>query len=83
MPTHKYVEKNGSAIMLATKRLASVAPEVKFKEPVTCTSLASTNKAAHAGFETQRRCHQKSKTVVSVAPQKELCPLKIIFTHKQ
>ena len=26
----------------------------------------------HSGFETQRRRHQKSKTVVSVAPQKGL-----------
>ena len=40
-----------------------------------CTSLIkmplpSVNKAAHSGFETQRRHHQKSKTGVSVAPQK-------------
>ena len=26
----------------------------------------------HPGFETQRKSHQKSKTGVSVAPQKEL-----------
>ena len=31
---------------------------------------ASGNKAVHSGFEYQRRCHQKSKTEVSVAPQK-------------
>ena len=30
----------------------------------------SVNKAAHFGIETQRRCHQKSKTEISVAPQK-------------
>ena len=35
-------------------------------------SLPSGNKAAHFGFETQRRRHQKSKTGVSVAPQKGL-----------
>ena len=34
--------------------------------------FASTNKAAHSGTETQWRCHQKSKTGVSVAPQKVL-----------
>ena len=28
------------------------------------------NKAAHSGFKSQRRCHQKSKTRVSVAQQK-------------
>ena len=27
----------------------------------------------HSGFETQRRCHQKSKTGVPVAPQKRTC----------
>ena len=27
------------------------------------------NKATHPGIETQRRCHQNSKTGVSVAPQ--------------
>ena len=32
----------------------------------------SVNKAAYSGFETQRRRHQKSKTEVSVAPQKGL-----------
>ena len=39
-----------------------VAPEVKLKEHVTHTPLPSVNKAAHSGFEAQRRCHQKSKT---------------------
>ena len=37
----------------------------------------SANKVAHSGFETQRRCHQKSKTGVSVAHKKDLCPPKI------
>ena len=30
--------------------------------------LPSVNKASHSDFETQGRCHQKSKTGVSVAP---------------
>ena len=42
--------------MLATKRLAGVAPEVNLKEHVTHMPLPSANKAAHSGFETQRRC---------------------------
>ena len=37
----------------------------------------SLNKAAHSGFETQRRCHQNSKTGVSVVPQKGLMSSKI------
>ena len=61
--------------MLATKRLAGVAPEVNLRNP-----LHGGNKACkhgiHPGFQTQGKCHQKSKTGVSVAPQKDLCPPK-------
>ena len=54
MPARRYMEEIGSAAMLAgKKRSAGVAPEV---------NLQSVNKAAHSAFETQRRCHQKSKT---------------------
>ena len=58
--------------MLATKRLAGDAPEVNLGKCVTRTPRPSMNKAAHSGFETQRRHHQKSKTRVSVSPQKGL-----------
>ena len=47
----------------------------------THTSHQSINKAAHSGFETQRRRHQKSKTGVSVAPQKGLLSSKNIFKN--
>ena len=53
-------------------RSAGVTPEVNFREHVTRTPLPITNKAVHSGFETLKRCHQKSKTVVSVAQQKRL-----------
>ena len=46
--------------------------EVNLREWVTCMLLPSANEGAHSGFETQRRCHQKSKTGVSVTPQKVL-----------
>ena len=36
--------------------------------------LRNANKAAHSGFETQRRHHQKSKTGVPVAPKMDMCP---------
>ena len=71
MPGHRYVEDIGSVAMLAVKRSAGATPEVNLRECVTCMPLASMNKASR---ETQRRCHQKSKTGVSVAPQKDLCP---------
>ena len=72
MPTHKYVEENNLVAMLAAKRSAGVTPEVNLREHVTHMPQPSINNAAHSGFETQRRCHQKSKIGVLVAPQKEL-----------
>ena len=76
MPAHRYVEQIGSAVMLAAKRLAGIAPEVNVRKHVKCMLLLSVNKIANSGFETQRRRHQKSKTGVSVAPQKGIVSLK-------
>ena len=59
-----YVEEHS----LAAKRLTGVAPEVDLREHVTHTPLPS----VHPGFESKMRCHQKSKTGLSVAPQKGL-----------
>ena len=72
MPGRRYVEEIGLAAMLAAKRSVGVAKEMNLGECVTYTPLPSMNKAAHSGFETQRRRNQKSKTGVSVAPQKGL-----------
>ena len=77
MPACRHVEENGLAAMLATKRLVAVAPEVNLREHVTYMPLPSTNKAAHSGFETQRRCHQQSKTGVFVAPSKHFFKKKL------
>ena len=77
MPACRYVEENGSAAMLAAKRSAGVTPEVNLRECVTSMPLPSANEAGHSGFETQRRCYQKSKKGVSVFPQKGLVSSKI------
>ena len=37
-----------------------------------------TSEGIHPGFETQGRRHKKSKTGVSVAQKKDLCPTKIL-----
>ena len=66
MPVHRYMEE----------RLAGVTPDVNLGESVTCIPLPSMNKAVYYGFETQERCHQKSKPLVSVAPQKGLISTK-------
>ena len=68
MTGRKYVEEIGSAALLAAKRSAGVTPEVNLRQCVTHRPPPSVNKAAHSGFETQRRHYQKSKTGVSVVP---------------
>ena len=78
MFAYRYVEENGSTAILAAKRLAGVAPEVNLKECVTHMPLSATYKAAHSGFETQRKHHQKSKTGVSVAHNKRLMSSKYL-----
>ena len=70
MSAHRYVEENGLAAMLATKRSAGVTPEVNLRECVAHTPLPSVNKAARSGFETQRRHHQKPTTGVISGPTK-------------
>ena len=64
------------AAMLTSIQSAGVAPEVNLRN-----SWHAGNKACkrgiHSGFKTQGRHHQKSKTGVSVAPQKGLMFSKI------
>ena len=57
------------AAMLAIKRSAGVTPGVNLRHPL-CTGEEASKWGIHTGFETQGRRHQKSKTGVSVAPQK-------------
>ena len=65
------------ASMLAIYTGRGVTPEVNLRECISCMPLQSSNKASHSGFETQRKCHQKSKTGVPVAPKMDMCPTKI------
>ena len=55
--------------MLATKRLACVAPEVNLRNPLHAGNEAR-KWGIHSDFESQGRHHQK--TGISVAPQKVL-----------
>ena len=66
------------AAMLAVKRLAGVAPEVHLRNPLQAGKGAH-KQGIHPGYETQSRYHQKSKTGVSVAPQKRTCILQTFF----
>ena len=69
MTAHRCVEEIGLVAMLATKWLAGVAPEVSRREYLTYTPPPSVSKVVHSDFEPHGKCHQKSKTHVSVAPQ--------------
>ena len=53
------------------QKSAGVTPEVNLREHTSHMLPSSTNKAAYSDFETQ-----KSKTGVSVYPQKDMCPPK-------
>ena len=57
--------------MLTTKRSTGVAPEVNMKNPLHA-GIEAHNWGIHPGFETKGRHYQKSKTGVSVAPQKRM-----------
>ena len=61
MPASWYVDENGSVAM----------PEVNLRECVTYLPPSNVNKAAHSGFETQRRC---SKQGYQLPHKKELYP---------
>ena len=65
MHAHKYVEENSPVGMLASKKSGGVAPEMNFRERVTCTPLPSANKAVQ-------------NNVISGLPNKNLC-LPIFF----
>ena len=52
------------------------------RQCATCMPLPSMKKTVRSGFETQRRRHQKSKTGVSVVPQKGLVFSKIFWKKK-
>ena len=67
--------------MLAIKKSAGVTPEVNLKNLLHAGEEAR-KQGIHPGFENQGRCHQKSKTGVSVAPQKGLVSSKKIFFKK-
>ena len=66
---YKYVDQKGMVAMLVIKRSAGVAPEVTLRNPMHGGNKAC-KQGIHSGFETQVRCHQKSKIGTLVAPQK-------------
>ena len=65
--------------MLTSIQLAGVTPEVNLR----ITQARKHAKGIHPGFKTLGKHHQKSKTGVSVAPQKGLMPSKIYKKTKQ
>ena len=74
MPARRYVEENGLAAMLATKRSAGVAPEVNIMKCITDIPLPSVNKAAHPGFEPRGDVTRSLKQGYQWPHKKDLCP---------
>ena len=61
--------------MLTAIQSACVTPEVNLR----ITQVRKHAKGIYPGFDTQGRHHQKSKTGVSVAHKKNLCPPKFFL----
>ena len=78
----RYVDQKGSAAMLTTIQSVCVTPEVNLRNSLH-TGDKACKQGIHPGFETQGRRYQKSKTGVSVAPQKGLMSFKIFFLKKK
>ena len=80
MPARSYVKENSSAVMLATRRSTGVALEVNLWERISRMPTPGVNKAAYSNhFDTHRRDITRSlKHGKSVAPQKGMCPPKIL-----
>ena len=76
---HGHVEEIGSTAMPATKRSAGVTPEVNLRKHVAYKPPPSANKAAHSGFEPQRRCHQKSQMGYQCPHERDSCSPKNIL----
>ena len=75
----KYMGQNSSATMLATKWSAGATPEVNRRNPLHTGNESC--KGSHLDFKTQDRHNPKSKTGVSVTPQKGL-KFSIYFRNK-
>ena len=68
---YKYVNQKGLAAMLTIKKSAGVVPQANLRNPLHVGDEAH-KPGIHTDFEIQGRCHQKSKTRVSVVQQKGL-----------
>ena len=71
MPARRYMEKTGLGCRAGCREDNSGESQG-----------TSADKASHSGFETQGH-QQKSKSGVSVSPQKGLCPPKVLKKEKQ
>ena len=67
--------------MLVAKSSVDFAPELNLRIPL-CMDDEAHKQGIHPGFETQGRCHQKSKAGVSVAQQKRIDVLQNYFFKK-
>ena len=76
---HEYSYKTAFYEHSISIQSADVAPEVNLR----ITQVRKRTEGIHPGFETQGRRHQKSKTGLSLAPQKGLMSSKKFFLKKK
>ena len=74
----KYMDQKCSAAMLTSVQLAGATLEVSLR---ITTGEKAHKQGIHPGFETQGRCHEKSKTEVSVYPHKGLMSSKFFLKY--
>ena len=77
MSACRNVEENGLAAMLATKKLAGLAPLVHIREYITHMPLPSVNKAGNLALKPRGDITRSPKTGVPVARNNDSCPPKI------
>ena len=82
MPAHRYMEEIGSVAMLATKRLAGVAPKVNLREHESHNMYASTKceiRMPTLALKPRGDVTRSPKRGLSVAPQKGLMSFKFFL----
>ena len=70
LPVLKHACEESYRLPCYVKRSAGVTPEVNLRECTSHMPPASMNEADHSSFESQTKHHQKSKTGISVIPEK-------------
>ena len=76
MPIHKYVDNNGSAAMLVTKRSAGVAPKMNLRIPLHAGNKAKKPRGSTLGLKPGADATRSPKQKYQQSHKKDWCPSK-------